>query len=117
MKPAGEGATQARVRAALIVAAVFSFGLALLVPSVVDLWYAVGSAVIPGLLLPMLGVYFPRLRVGERWAAAAGLSGFLASLGWVVAARRLGAAPLGLEPPFPGLALSALIWCGGLLNR
>ena len=83
-------------------------------PSVVDLWYAIGSAVIPGLLLPMLGVYLPRWRVPGRWAAASSLSGFLASLGWVVAARRLGAPPLGLEPPFPGLALSALVWTLGL---
>ena len=114
LKPADPDATKRRVRFGLIAAAAFSFALALLVPSVVDLWYAVGSAVIPGLLLPMLGVYLPRLRIGGRWAAAASLSGFLASLAWVVAARRLGAAPLGLEPPFPGLALSALIWLAGL---
>ena len=110
-------ATQRRVRAALIAGAALSFALARLVPSVVDLWYAVGSAVIPGLLLPMLGVYFPRWRVGGGWAAAASLSGFLASLAWVVAAKRLGAPPLGLEPPFPGLALSALIWLVGLMRR
>jgi SSS family solute:Na+ symporter len=114
LKPADAAATQRRVRFGLIVAAAFSFALALLVPSVVDLWYAVGSAVIPGLLLPMLGVYLPRLRIGGRWAAAASLSGFAASLAWVVAARRLGAPPLGLEPPFPGLALSGLVWLAGL---
>jgi Na+/proline symporter len=114
LKPADADSTQKRVRAALIAAAAFSFALALLVPSVVDLWYAVGSAVIPGLLLPMLGVYLPRWRVSGGWAAAASLSGFLTSLGWVVAARRLGAPPLGLEPPFPGLALSAAVWALGL---
>jgi SSS family solute:Na+ symporter len=114
LRPAGAETIQRRVRAALVVAAAFSFALALLVPSVVDLWYEVGSAVIPGLLLPMLGAYFPRLRVGGGWAAAASLSGFLLSLAWVVAGSRLGAAPLGLEPAFPGLALSGLIWLGGL---
>ena len=93
-----------------------AFVLARLVASVVDLWYAVGSAVIPGLLLPMLGVYVPRLRVGPRWAAAASLSGFSASLIWVAASRRLGAAPLGVEAPFPGLVLSALIWAAGLYS-
>jgi len=111
--PAGADAAQGRVRAALLAAVLFSFALARLVPSVVDLWYAVGSAAIPGLLLPMLGVYFPRGRVGGGWAAAAGLAGFAVSLSWVVAARRLGAPPLGLEPPFPGLAVSALVWLAG----
>jgi SSS family solute:Na+ symporter len=108
---------QVRVRAALVAAALLAFALARLVPSVVDLWYAIGSAVIPGLLLPMLGVYFPRWRVRPRWAIAASLSGFAASLAWVVAARRLGAPPLGLEPPFPGLVLSALVWTAGLIAK
>ena len=98
----------------MIAAAGLSFALTLFVPSVVDLWYAVGSAVIPGLLLPMLGIYLPRWRVGGRWAAASSASGFLLSLAWVIAARRLGEPPLGLEPPFPGLILSALIWGAGL---
>jgi SSS family solute:Na+ symporter len=114
VEPADETTTQRRVRAALLAAAAFSFALAMLVPSVVDLWYAVGSAVIPGLLLPMLGVYAPRWRVSGRWAAAASAAGFLVALGWVVAARRAGAPPLGLEPPFPGLAVSALVWGAGL---
>jgi len=104
-----------RVRAGLVAAGLLAFALARLVPSVVELWYAIGSAVIPGLLLPMLGVYRPRWRVGAAWAVAASLSGFAASLSWVIAARMSGGAPpLGLEPPFPGLIISALVWTAGL---
>lgn len=114
LSAADEAGQQRRVRRALALTAALAFALARLVPSVVDLWYSVGSAVIPGLLLPMIGVYAPRLRVGPRWAAAASASGFLASLAWVAAARRLGAAPWGVEAPFPGLALSALVWVAGL---
>lgn len=114
LRPGGDA--QSRVRLGLVVSALLSLALAKLVPSVVDLWYAVGSAVIPGLLLPMLGVYFPRARVSGNWATAAGLAGFAASLAWVVAARRFGAAPLGIEPPFPGLAVSAAVWAAGLYS-
>lgn len=116
LSPADEAGQQRRVRWALALTGVLAFVLARLVPSVVDLWYSVGSAVIPGLLLPMLGVYVPRLRVGPRRAAAASVSGFLASLVWVAAARYLGATPLGVEAPFPGLVLSALVWSGGLYS-
>ncbi len=106
----------ARVRAGLVAAALLAFALARLVPSVVDLWYAIGSAVIPGLLLPMLGVYFPRWRVGPICAVVASLSGFAVSLSWVVAARiHGGEPPLGLEPPFPGLIVAAVVWGAGLL--
>ena len=107
----------ARVRGGLVAAALLAFALARLVPSVVDLWYAIGSAVVPGLLLPMLGVYAPRWRARPAWALASSLAGFAASLSWVVAARLNGGAPpLGLEPPFPGLIVSALIWGAGLLT-
>jgi SSS family solute:Na+ symporter len=113
---ANPAAAPARVRAGLVAAGLLAFALARLVPSVVDLWYAIGSAVIPGLLLPMLGVYLPRWRVKPAWAVAASLSGFAASLAWVVAARLSGGdPPLGLEPPFPGLLVSALVWGAGLL--
>jgi SSS family solute:Na+ symporter len=114
LRPAGDAVRGRRVHAGLIVAGALGFLLARLVPSVVELWYDIGSAAIPGLLLPMLGVYIPRLRVGAPWAVAASLSGFLTSLAWVAAAKHWGAAPLGLEPPFPGLLLSASVWAAGL---
>lgn len=111
-----EAGQQRRVRWALALTGLLAFALARMVPSVVDLWYSVGSAVIPGLLLPMIGVYAPGLRVGPRWAAAASLAGFSASLLWVCAGRLQGATPLGLEAPFPGLLFSALVWTGGLYS-
>ncbi len=102
-----------RLRLGLCAAMALAYALSRLVPSVVGLWYAVGSATIPGLLLPMLGAYFPKLRVGGYWAAAASLAGWLVSLWWVVLARRYGVPPYGIEPMFPGLAVSAAIWALG----
>ncbi len=113
LKAAGDDVVRRRIRAALIVSSFFSLALAWLVPSVVDLWYAVGSAVIPGLLLPMLGVYLPRWRVRGDWAAVVGLAGFICALSWVVIGRRLGATPFGLEPPLAGILVSAAVWAIG----
>jgi SSS family solute:Na+ symporter len=104
---------KSRVRAGLIATMILSYALSRLVPSIVGLWYAVGSAVIPGLLLPMLGVYLPGLRVQGRWAVASSAAGWLVSLAWVCAAAIKGAAPLGVEPMFPGLLLSGAIWAAG----
>ncbi|MBI3554314.1 MAG: hypothetical protein HY077_17595 [Elusimicrobia bacterium] len=97
-------------RAALFASTAVAMGLALLIPSVVGLWWAVGSVLIPGLLLPLLGVYFPRLRAKPAWALTASVCGVLSSGAWLIWERRLGAAPLGIEPMFPGLLLSGALW-------
>jgi len=91
--------------------------LAWMLPSVVGLWYALGSAVIPGLLLPLLGVYFRRLRTPPGWALASSLAGWASSTAWLLWGQALGKNPLGLEPMFPGLALSACLWAAGKLSR
>lgn len=107
-----------RVRAGLVATMVLSYVLSRAVPSVVGLWYAVGSAAIPGLLLPMLGVYIPEIRVPGKWAVASSAAGWLVSMAWVIAGHRGNATPLGIEPMFPGLLLSAAIWTAGyVLSR
>ncbi|MBI2387636.1 MAG: hypothetical protein HYV14_16745 [Elusimicrobia bacterium] len=107
---------KARLRAGLVLTMLLSYALSRLVPSIVGLWYAVGSAAIPGLLLPMLGVYLPALRVPGAWAAASSAAGWLVSLSWVVAARIEGAPPLGVEPMFPGLLASGALWAAGCFS-
>ncbi len=77
-------------------------------PSVVGLWYAIGSAVIPGLLLPLLGVYFPRWRVSGRRALTASVAGCGLAALWLAARGR---APIfDAEPMFPGLAAALFCW-------
>lgn len=98
---------------ALVLAGVLGYFLALWVPSVVGLWYLIGSAVIPGLLLPFIGVYFPERRVAPGWALAASAAGFGMSSAWIAAGRIAGAAPLGVDPMFPGLLASAAVWAAG----
>lgn len=107
--PADDQSLERRARWCLPAVLAASWLLAWALPSVVGLWYAIGSTVIPGLLLPMLGVYFPGIRPRSGFAFAAGLSGFAASAGWLAAGS-----PLSIEPMFPGLALSAAVWLSGI---
>lgn len=103
------------VRWGLFVTGLGSVILALALPSVVSLWYAVGSAAVPGLLVVMLSCYFKPLRVGPQTALlCSGLGGGV-SLAWLIAGWALGAEgvasyPLGLEPFYPGLGASLLAW-------
>jgi SSS family solute:Na+ symporter len=73
------------IRRGLFATSLLSIVIALQLPSVVDIWYTVGSCVIPGLLLPMLCVYFPRLRGRMVNALPCSVAGFLGALGawWI----------------------------------
>lgn len=102
-----EGKQELRTRGALAGAGILAFVLALALPSVVGLWYAIGSAVVPGLLLPLLSVYFPRLRIPAKAALTASLAGTIISLLWLLRP------PYPLEPMFAGLGVSALAWAIG----
>jgi solute:Na+ symporter, SSS family len=84
--------------------------LALALRSVIAIWHDVGSVVTSALLLPLaLSHGAESLRFRRRWAAAAiGLTAGVAT-GWILA-RSGGRYPLGLEPIFPALFVSAAIW-------
>jgi SSS family solute:Na+ symporter len=101
---------------------VVSILLALMIPSVVKLWYTIGTVIIPGLLVPLVTSYFDRLRVAARYAFAAMLTGWLTSLFWLLSgwAQQLGSSaayPLGIEPMYPGLAVSLVAWLVGMNGR
>ena len=110
------------VRIGLLVSGVLAVVLALVIPSVIKLWYTIGTVIVPGLLVPLVTAYFRSARVGARWAFASMCSGWLLSLAWLVAgwSQELGVSvfyPLGIEPMYPGLLASVLVWCGGMAAR
>jgi SSS family solute:Na+ symporter len=104
----------------LLVSAALSILLALLIPSVIQLWYTIGTVIVPGLLVPLVTSYFPRLTVRPGIAFMAMASGWLVSLGWLLVGwsggiGRTDSYPLGIEPMYPGLLLSLLVWGIGRL--
>ncbi len=99
-----------------ILTLVLSLVLAYAIPSVINLWYTVGTVVIPGLLVPLMASYFDRLKIPTRFAFCAMLFGWLTSLAWLLAGHlngRSGEYPLGVEPMYPGLGLSLVVWGAG----
>ena len=94
------------IRWGLLATAAGSVLLALKLPSVVGLWYAIGSAAVPGLLVVMLSCYFEELRTKSAFACS--LFGGGTSLVWLACGH-----PWGIEPFYPGLAASILVWMVG----
>jgi SSS family solute:Na+ symporter len=110
------------VRGGLVLTGALAVLLATVIPSVIRLWYTIGTVIVPGLLVPLVTAYFPRVRVGSHWAFAAMLFGWLVSLGWLVAGWSGGfGAPdlplLGIEPMYPGLATSVVLWGVGMVRK
>ncbi len=106
----------------LLVSGALAIGLALAVPSVIGLWYVVGTAIIPGLLIPLVTSYFPSLTVKPRYAFFSMLFGWGVATGWLLAgwSQQLGSTeqyPLGIEPMYPGVLVSFLIWAAGALSQ
>jgi hypothetical protein len=102
----------------LIISALFSIILALVVPSVVKIWYAIGTAIVPGLLVPLMASYFEGLRIPPRYGFLAMLLGWGVSTLWLVSGQLqfVDGAPsywLGIEPMYPGLVISMLMWIVG----
>ena len=106
----------------LVVTAVLSITLSIAVPSVIKLWYAIGTVIIPGLLVPLMASYSKRLQISSSFAFTAMVLGTLISIVWLFLGwtNELGSSrfyPFGIEPIYPGLLISATLWLAGLARK
>lgn len=95
----------------MIFSAIVAVMLALAVPSVIGMWYLIGSVCVPGLLLATLGAYFPDLRLGRKSILLGFILGSLSSVFWYIL-KEFGFVPDGvmlIEPMIAGLFVIALI--------
>jgi SSS family solute:Na+ symporter len=110
----------AYTRYGLALTALVSIAVCLLIPSVIRQWYTIGTVIVPGLLIPLVTSYFPPLTVAPRFAFTAMNLGWLVSLCWLLAGwlHEFGSSayyPFGIEPMFPGLLVSLVVWGMGMV--
>lgn len=111
------------VRLGLVITAILSILIAILLPSVIRIWYVIGTLFIPPMLLPVLSVYFPAIAPGKNWIVANLILGFLLPFAWLVisAIQSPSLADLhnfmGIQPMFPGLAASVALFAAGAATR
>lgn len=105
-------------RISVLLAAVLGISLIIIYPSVIDIWYVIGSVMIPGILLPVLGIYIRLFTLKKGWVVPTmvvciGISLTWLVLGTIYSAEAYSYAFLGLEPFYPGLFASILFWLFG----
>ncbi len=102
----------------MLFSALLGIGLIIIYPSVIALWYVIGSVLIPGLLIPVLGIYLPFFRIKKTFAVWAivipcGISMIWLVMGTLTTSDLYQYAFLGWEPFYPGLFSALLIWLTG----
>jgi len=93
------------VKKGLLVTGIISLMLAISIPSVVQIWYTIGSIIVPGLLLPFL-LSFTKKKIDVITLMVAPI---IISIFWIVNKNIFGNYPLGLEPFYPGILTSIII--------
>lgn len=109
-------------RLGMIVSALFSLLLAYLIPSVVEIWYTIGTMIIPALLISVLSAYFEKFQVHSKYILMAMISSFSVSLisfiiGNINSTNGTAVYPFNLEPMYPGLLVGLVIYFIGYKNR
>ncbi|MBN1211194.1 MAG: sodium:solute symporter family protein [candidate division Zixibacteria bacterium] len=108
----GEDAVTRWTRVGLVLSVLLAVGFAVFFRSAVDIWYAFGSIGTPALLVPVFFSFVGNRRLPPRAATLSIVICGLLSLVWYISSylNPEGAFWFGLEPVFPGLALSILIF-------
>ncbi|MEP7146641.1 MAG: hypothetical protein ABI792_06495, partial [bacterium] len=106
----------------MIISAFFSLAIAFLIPSVVDIWYLIGTLIIPALLISVVSAYFNRLRIHSGFIFAAMITSFSVSLVYFIIGQLnktdgLANYPLSIEPMYPGLIIGLIIYFIGYIKR
>jgi SSS family solute:Na+ symporter len=114
-QPAEQNATLLTQKG-LAVTAFLAVLLALSLPSVVGLWYLIGSLFIPGLLLPFLLTFTPAERSDRQGVLLLTLP-LLVTCAWFAWGQIQGEYPLQLEPFYPGVLTSLVTLLGLNLSR
>jgi SSS family solute:Na+ symporter len=104
-------------RFGIVGAAIIGILMVWLMPSVIEIWYTVGSILIPGLLVPVLGVYSHYFAVKNSRIVLQLLIPAIVSFIWFLVPVFLpetSESLLGIEPFYPGLASAIVLF---VLNR
>ncbi|MBK8552433.1 MAG: sodium:solute symporter family protein [Ignavibacteria bacterium] len=109
-------------KSGMIISSAFAFFMALFVPSVVDIWYVVGTMIIPALLISVVSSYFEKLHVHSKYIFAAMIGSFSISLisfilGEINKVKGQAVYLFSLEPMYPGLIVGLIIYFIGYRNR
>jgi solute:Na+ symporter, SSS family len=103
----------------MLISGVLSITIAFFIPSVISIWYTIGSFCIPGIILPVISSYYDKIRVKEKFIFLEMITAFGISVTWYLIREYAGLpSPFSeIEPMIAGLFSASLIHLSGLADR
>jgi SSS family solute:Na+ symporter len=103
----------------LIISGIISVLLAYIIPSVIELWYTIGSVCIPGMILPVISSYYKKLKINNNLLFIEMIIAVVVSVIWYF--LREGFKDINIiyevEPMIAGLIFAVFIHVYGLLKK
>lgn len=102
----------------LIISGLLSIIIAFYIPSVVEIWYTIGSLFIPAIILAVISSYYPKYRIPNQIMLFEMIGSVIVSVIWfVVRDYLLSGIWLEIEPMLIGLTFAFLVHSFGLLFK
>ena len=103
----------------LMISGTLAIVLALLIPSVIEIWYTIGSLFIPAIILPVISAYYPKIRIENKFVLIEMISAITLSSIWFFIRSNFDAVPIinELEPMLVGMFSAFLIHMFSLAFR
>lgn len=104
----------------LIISGVIAVLLAYLIPSVIEIWYTIGSLFIPGIILPVVSAYYPKLRIANKIILIEMIAAFISSTAWYYLKNEFTNIEVlnEVEPMLVGLIMAIVIHlCGFMIKK
>ena len=102
----------------LFISGILSSLIAYSIPSVVEIWYTIGSLFIPGIILPVISAYYPEIQVSKKIILLEMIMAVLGSTLWFFLRTEIVVNIYfvnEIEPMIVGLVLSLIIHTFGLI--
>ncbi len=103
----------------LIAAGILSIILAYFIPSVIEIWYTVGSLCIPGIILPVISAYYPKIKIDKNILLIEVIAAVCFSVLWYLIRDSFSTVKIinEIEPMLVGLFSASLIHLYGLMRN
>ncbi|MDD5608398.1 MAG: hypothetical protein PHY57_07800, partial [Ignavibacterium sp.] len=91
--------------------------IAYTIPSVVQIWYTIGSLFIPGIILPVISAYYPRIIISNKIIMVEIVLAVLSGTIWLAIRNNFHGLIYEIEPMLIGVTVALLIHFTGLICK